>query len=317
MEPSPTIAWPFTRADEILRACREITTAAPRELAVWLELLHAPAAPFVPQEWHGQRLCAMAVCYSGDLAETAQALAPIRALGAPVVDLLHEQPYTQVQYYLDATEPKGMHYYWKTDYLAELTDDFLSELAALFAECPIPEADLGVLNLGGSCAANKPDRPSSSIKPSRQRRKPREQGAIRLRRQPGPLGDGGALFRRAAAGRHEAQSAGSNPGTGVHPHVVEALAEIGLNARDHHLRELDDEAVEWADVVVATCDDACPVIPGKRYISWQLPDPKPWSTRTSWTTSDARSVTSSPTRASRAEGEGILAWGRQESPVRL
>jgi hypothetical protein len=136
MEPSPTIAWPFTRADEILRACREITTAAPRELAVWLELLHAPAAPFVPQEWHGQRLCAMAVCYSGDLAETAQALAPIRALGAPVVDLLHEQPYTQVQYYLDATEPKGMHYYWKTDYLAELTDDFLSELAGSSPNAP-------------------------------------------------------------------------------------------------------------------------------------------------------------------------------------
>jgi protein-tyrosine-phosphatase len=37
---------------------------------------------------------------------------------------------------------------------------------------------------------------------------------------------------------------------------------------------LDDEAVAWADVIVATCDDACPVVPGKRYVSWQLPDPK-------------------------------------------
>jgi arsenate reductase (thioredoxin) len=82
------------------------------------------------------------------------------------------------------------------------------------------------------------------------------------------------LFRRAAAGRHEARSAGSNPGTAVHPQVLEALDEIGLDARDHVPRKLDDEAVEWADVVVATCDDACPVIPGKRYISWQLPDPK-------------------------------------------
>jgi protein-tyrosine-phosphatase len=39
-------------------------------------------------------------------------------------------------------------------------------------------------------------------------------------------------------------------------------------------RKLDDEAIQWADVVVATCDDACPVVPGKRYVSWQLPDPK-------------------------------------------
>jgi protein-tyrosine-phosphatase len=82
------------------------------------------------------------------------------------------------------------------------------------------------------------------------------------------------LFRRAVAGRHEARSAGSTPGTAVHPQVLEALAEVGIDASDHLPHKLDDEDVEWADVVVATCDDACPVIPGKRYISWQLPDPK-------------------------------------------
>ena len=82
------------------------------------------------------------------------------------------------------------------------------------------------------------------------------------------------LFRRAVARRHEARSAGSNPGAAVHPQVLEALAEIGIDASDHLPHKLDDEDVEWADVVVATCDDACPVIPGKRYISWQLPDPK-------------------------------------------
>jgi arsenate reductase (thioredoxin) len=82
------------------------------------------------------------------------------------------------------------------------------------------------------------------------------------------------LFRRASAGRHEARSAGSQPGTAVHPQVLEALAEIGIDAGDHVPRKLDDEAVEWANVIVATCDDACPVIVGKRYVSWQLPDPK-------------------------------------------
>ena len=82
------------------------------------------------------------------------------------------------------------------------------------------------------------------------------------------------LFRRAAAGRHEARSAGSTPGTAVHAHVLEALAEIGIDASDHLPRKLDDEVSQWAEIVVATCDDACPVIPGKRYISWHLPDPK-------------------------------------------
>ena len=56
--------------------------------------------------------------------------------------------------------------------------------------------------------------------------------------------------------------------------TLEALDELGIDARDHVPRRLDDELVGWADVVVATCDDACPVVPGKRYVSWQLPDPK-------------------------------------------
>jgi protein-tyrosine-phosphatase len=82
------------------------------------------------------------------------------------------------------------------------------------------------------------------------------------------------LFRQAAGERHAARSAGSRPGTAPHPEVLEALAELGIDASDHVPHELDDEAVQWADVVVATCDDACPVVPGKRYVSWQLPDPK-------------------------------------------
>ena len=82
------------------------------------------------------------------------------------------------------------------------------------------------------------------------------------------------LFLRDAGDRHAARSAGSAPGAAVHPRVLEALTEVGLDASDHVPRSLDDEAIRWADVVVATCDDACPVVPGKRYVSWQLPDPK-------------------------------------------
>jgi FAD/FMN-containing dehydrogenase len=144
------IAWPFDRADEILRAYRTLTSEAPRELAVWMNLLRAPAAPFVPSEWHGERVCAMAVCYSGDLDHADEALAPIRTLGDPVFDLLGAQPYTAVQSYLDATEPKGKHYYWKTEYLSELSDDFLSTWRDLAAECPSAETQMGILHLGGA-----------------------------------------------------------------------------------------------------------------------------------------------------------------------
>ena len=82
------------------------------------------------------------------------------------------------------------------------------------------------------------------------------------------------LLLRESGGRHAARSAGSMPGTAAHPQVVEALGEIGIDASDHVPRKLDDEAMAWADVVVATCDDACPVVPGKRYVAWQIADPK-------------------------------------------
>jgi arsenate reductase (thioredoxin) len=82
------------------------------------------------------------------------------------------------------------------------------------------------------------------------------------------------LLRREAGGRHAARSAGSKPGPAAHPQVIGALKELGIDASDHVPHKLDDEAIAWADVVVATCDDACPVIPGKRYIAWNLPDPK-------------------------------------------
>ncbi len=83
------------------------------------------------------------------------------------------------------------------------------------------------------------------------------------------------LFREKAQGRHEARSAGSEPGDTPHPQVVEALREIRIDASGHVPRKLDAEALDWADVAVSTCsEEVCPVTPGVRRISWVFEDPK-------------------------------------------
>ena len=83
------------------------------------------------------------------------------------------------------------------------------------------------------------------------------------------------LFREIAGGRHQARSAGSEPGSAPHPQVLEALQEVGIDASDHVPRRLDAEALDWADLAVSTCsEEVCPVTPGVRRISWELPDPK-------------------------------------------
>jgi len=83
-----------------------------------------------------------------------------------------------------------------------------------------------------------------------------------------------ALFERAASGRHSVLSAGTTPGERVHPEVVEVMRELGIDLSGRTPRRLTRELAEGVDVVVTMgCGDACPYIPGKRYLDWDLPDP--------------------------------------------
>jgi protein-tyrosine-phosphatase len=84
-----------------------------------------------------------------------------------------------------------------------------------------------------------------------------------------------ALFERAAGGRHTAASAGTTPAERVHPEVVEVMRELGIDLADHRPQLLTRELAGRADVVVTMgCGDECPFIPGKRYLDWELEDPK-------------------------------------------
>ncbi len=84
-----------------------------------------------------------------------------------------------------------------------------------------------------------------------------------------------ALFERASAGRHSAVSAGTTPAEHVHPEVVPVMNELGIDLADRRPQLLTRELAEQADVVVTMgCGDQCPYVPGKRYLDWELPDPK-------------------------------------------
>ena len=84
-----------------------------------------------------------------------------------------------------------------------------------------------------------------------------------------------SLFQRAAGDRHEALSAGTRPAKHVHPEVVEVMRELGIDLSDRTPQLLTRQLAEQADVVITMgCGDECPVIPGKCYIDWNLPDPQ-------------------------------------------
>jgi FAD/FMN-containing dehydrogenase len=142
------IAWGAGRADEVLRAYRDLTESAPRELAVAVAAFTAPPAPFLPEEWHGKLVVGMLVCHSG--ADPADDLAPIRALGEPIADLVGELPYTEQQSLVDDMDPNGLCQYWKTEYLPGLSGEYLDAFRAGALSVTSPHSYSVIFHVGGA-----------------------------------------------------------------------------------------------------------------------------------------------------------------------
>jgi FAD/FMN-containing dehydrogenase len=111
------IAWPASDAPRVLELYRTMADQAPAELTLVTFIRPAPPAPWLPKEVHGTPIIAMLACYSGDPADGEKVVAPIKAFGRPLGDALIRRPYAQMQSLLDATQPKGRRYYWKSEYL--------------------------------------------------------------------------------------------------------------------------------------------------------------------------------------------------------
>jgi len=111
------VAWRGEEAGSVLELYRSIVTEAPRELSCVASLRLAPPAPWIAKEVHGKPIVALFVCYTGRLEDADRLLAPIKGFGSPVGDILQRRTYVAQQSLLDATQPKGRRYYWKSEYL--------------------------------------------------------------------------------------------------------------------------------------------------------------------------------------------------------
>jgi FAD/FMN-containing dehydrogenase len=142
------IVWSADRVDDVLATYRDLTESAPRELTAAVTVRLAPPAPFLPEEWYGRPIVGLLVCHSG--ADVEANLAPVRALGVPIADLVTEKPYTDQQSMLDGMEPKGNHYYWKTEYLSGLSNEFLDTFRGSALKVTSPLSESTVVHLAGA-----------------------------------------------------------------------------------------------------------------------------------------------------------------------
>ncbi|MGH9372946.1 MAG: FAD-binding oxidoreductase, partial [Vicinamibacterales bacterium] len=144
------IAWRGEEADRVLEMYRLLAAQAPPELTVVAALRLAPPAPWLAKEVHGKPIVALFVCYAGPLADGEKLMAPIKAFGTPVGDIVQRRPYVSQQALLDATQPKGRRYYWKSEYLRALEPELFTQAIEHAGRIGSPHSAILIFPLDGA-----------------------------------------------------------------------------------------------------------------------------------------------------------------------
>jgi hypothetical protein len=134
----------------VLELYRTLSEKAPPELTLVALMRPAPPAPWLPQEMHRQPIVALLACHSGRPEEGEKVVAPIKAFGKPIGDVLMRRPYAQLQSLLDATQPKGRRYYWKSEYLSRIEPALCEKVIAHAARIRSPHSAVILFQIAGA-----------------------------------------------------------------------------------------------------------------------------------------------------------------------
>ena len=148
------VIHPLASAKATLRFWRNYAAAASEELTDGAVLLHAPPAPFLPEEAHGAPVVAVYGVYAGPIDEGEQLIQPLRKFGSPLADLFQPMPYSATQTMIDFAFPPGFHNYWKSSFLRSLSDDAIDMILTYFAKIPSPLSAV-VIEHNGDGAMNR------------------------------------------------------------------------------------------------------------------------------------------------------------------
>jgi FAD/FMN-containing dehydrogenase len=154
---SGLVVYPFAQAQQVLRAWRDFTTAAPDELSVWTVLRKAPPLPFLPESVHGTEVVILPLVYSGDVEAGERAAAPVLQFGDPLGTALGPTPYAGFQSAFDPLLAPGSRNYWKSNNFSSLSDEALDLVIDSVRRLPGPACEIFIAQLGGAMARVKPE----------------------------------------------------------------------------------------------------------------------------------------------------------------
>ncbi|MCG5477343.1 MAG: FAD-binding oxidoreductase [Sinorhizobium fredii] len=144
------VVHPFADAESVLQQYRQVLETAPDELTCWVVMRQAPPLPFLPEEWHGKEILALAMCYCGDLEAGQKATAGLRGIGKPIADVVGPAPFAAWQQAFDPLLAPGARNYWKSHDFMELSDQTIGILTDAVRQLPGPECEIFVGHVGGA-----------------------------------------------------------------------------------------------------------------------------------------------------------------------
>jgi hypothetical protein len=144
------VFWPFADIPKMLRFLQEFAPEAPDELGITVAMMRAGPLPFIPPEQRGRPVLGLVLVWAGDLAEGERAMAPLRALGTPIADVVRAVPYLAIQSMLDGGAPHGRHYYWRSHRLPGLSDGVVDIFTEYLESIPTPFSQINGWAMGGA-----------------------------------------------------------------------------------------------------------------------------------------------------------------------
>ena len=146
--------WPLERAAEVMRWYREFIVSAPEDLNGFFAFLTVPPVAPYPPALQGQKVCGVVWCYTGAPADADAVFAPVAAFGPPLMHGVQPMPFTALQAAFDALYPPGHQWYWRADFVNELSDGAIAEHARFGAALPTPQSTMHLYPIDG--AAHRP-----------------------------------------------------------------------------------------------------------------------------------------------------------------
>lgn len=144
------VVHPLGAAKDVLRYYREFVPTTPEALACWFVMRLAPPLPFLPPEWHGKPILALAMCWSGDVKVGERVTAPLRQFGSPLADVVAPNPFADWQTALDPLLTPGFRNYWKSHDFLELSDGLIDVLVSHAERIPDPNTEIAYAQVGGA-----------------------------------------------------------------------------------------------------------------------------------------------------------------------